>query len=239
MMQSQQPHSTMTLTEKAEILASLSLFPALTMMVFLRRKVGYRFLSPLKLQAMALLLWALSGFSVFSGNTLSVVPLTLFALVMLITGMLKRRGMWWSLMRGESWHTYSRGISWFNSFLPLAEDEVKRFVDPAAVAGIGLLLSFLFPWLGYYILFSAVCLFIFEASDHERSINKMLDVLDGLVESEVVQGNVDYFSEGTKPAARAIEETAGIPTGVSPDLAAAIARRQARQAAPSVQQSYP
>src|SRR5579859_5456544 len=163
MMQSQQSQSTMTLTEKMELVAALSLFPALTIMVFLRRKVGYRFLSPLRLQAMALLLWVLSAFSVFSGNTLSVSPLIVFSLAMLIAGYVERWLRWQDIKSGLSWHSYSRGISWFSHYVPLNETAVKRFVDPAAAAIIGLALSFLFPWLGYYIMFSAVCLFIFEA----------------------------------------------------------------------------
>jgi hypothetical protein len=231
MMQQQQPQQHTTLAEKVETTAALALFPAMTIMVFLRRKLGYRFLDPMKILGMALVLWVLSAFSAVSGNIASALPLTLFAVIFLIVGYAQRRTRWWDIRYGVSWHSYSRGISWFSyiPFWPLSETSVKRFIDPAAAAIVGVILAFIFPWLGYYIVFSAVCLFIFEAADYERSINRMLDQLDNLVESEVVSGNVAYYAGEGQAAQRPLEETAGIPTGTDPDLAAAIERRKVHQ----------
>lgn len=236
-MQGQQQRTT-TLAEKMDIVTGLALFPAMTIMVFLRRKLGYRFLSPIRYQVMVLLIWALAGFSIVSGNTASVLALSLFGLVVLILASVERYLRWRDIKQGVSWHTYSRGISWF-SFLPLRETTVKRFIDPAAAAIIGLLLSFLFPWLGYYIIFSAACLFIFESADYQRSINLMLDQLDSLVESEIVSGNVAYYAGDGAATERPLEQTAGIPTGTDPDLAAAIERRRARMQAAPQQTPYP
>ena len=66
----------------------------------------------------------------------------------------------------------------------------------------------------------------------------MLDVLDSQVESEVVSANVEYFEQGGQATEKPVEQTAGIPTGVAPDLAGAIARRQARRTLPP-QPPYP
>jgi hypothetical protein len=82
--------------------------------------------------------------------------------------------------------------------------------------------------LGFYLIASAVCLFLFETIDYQKQIDRMLDQLDNLVESEVVSENVEYFQQGGVAGARPVEETAGIPTGTDPDLAAAIERRRAR-----------
>ena len=226
----QEQQRPMTLSEKADIVATLSLFPAMTIMVFLRRRLGYRFLDPLKYQVMVLLIWLLAGFSVVSGNTRSVVGLTLFGILVLVFASVERHLRWRDILHGVSWHTYSRGISWFHSVFHWREDILYRFVDPAAAAIVGFLLSFLFPWLGYYIIFAAICLFIFQAADYQRSINLALNVLDGLVESQVQSDNAQFFAGDGQPQARAIEDTAGIPTGVAPDLEAAIARRRARNA---------
>lgn len=250
-----------TLAQKADIVAGLALFPALTVMVFLRKKVGYRFLSPTKILGMTVLLWALAGVSVlfpsgspspssgysgysgYGGNggysgipvsappspsaTSSVAPLIVFAIIMLITGMVERHLRWRDIKNGVAWHTYSRGVSWF-AFLPLSDSVVKRFIDPAVCAIVGLILSFVFHWLGYYIIFSAFCLFLFEAWDYEQQLNRMLDTLDSLVDSEVMSDNVAYYSKD-HPEQRPLVETAGIPTGIAPDIASQIEKRKKRR----------
>ena len=255
-----------TIAEKTDAIAGLALFPAMTVMVFIRRKIGYRFLSPVKLFVMFILLWLFAGISTLApvgthtvggqtdargytfptstvpngSPTASLYPIIIFALIMLIAGMIERYLRWREIKAGISWHTYSRGVSWF-SFLPLADTQIKRFIDPAAVLIVGLLLSLLpFHFLGYYIIFSAVCLFIFEAVDYEKSINRMLDVIDNLVESEILSENAEYYTTG-KPTEKPLEQTAGIPTGVSPDLAAAIERKRQKQGRQPQQQatSYP
>lgn len=218
----------MTLAEKADIITNLSLFPAMTIMVFLRRKLGYRFLSPIRYQVMVLLIWALGAFGTATGNVPAGVALFLFGLAVFIAASVERWLRWRDIKSGVSWHTYSRGISWFSSFLPLRETTVKRFIDPAAAAIVGLVLSFFLSWLGYYIIFSAACLFIFESADYQRSINRMLDQLDNLVESEVIDQNVQYYQGDGAATERPVEQTAGIPTGTDPDLAAAIERRKRR-----------
>ena len=237
-----------TLSQKADILAGLAMFPALTMMVFLRRKIGYRFLSPMKLQVMTLFILALSAVSIATAGqpapvtvygglsvtpaapspTALATPFFVFAFAMLITGMVKRFLQWQNIKKGVSWHTYSRGVSWF-AFLPLSDSIIKRYVDPAAVAIVGLLVMLIFKWLGYYIIFSAFCLFIFETWDYDQQLNRMLDTLDDLVDSEVVSGNVDYYSRDGKAEQRPLEETAGIPTGIAPDIAVQIQKRRNRR----------
>ena len=225
-MQEQRPT---TLSEKMTIVAVLASFPALTVMVFLRRKLGYRFIDLMKVQIMVLLLWIAAPFSAIIGGVLSTVLLALFGLAVLAAAYIERGIRWREIKRGISWHTYSRGIPWIGNLLHMPETAGKRFIDPAAVAVIGVLFAVTIARaFGLYLILCAVCLFIFEAWDYDRSINRMLDQLDNLVESEVVSGNVEYFEQGGQKQERPVEQTAGIPTGVSPDLAAAIARRQAR-----------
>jgi hypothetical protein len=229
-MEQQSEWDRMSLTEKADMLSILALFPAMTIMVFLRRKLGFRFLTPLRFQVMALLLWGASGFSVFSGSILLGLPLALFALAMLVVAMFKRWSMWRLILYGESWHTYSRGVPWLCSILPLDEVKVKRFIEPPVAALIGFLISLLFPWLGYYLMFCAICLFIFESGDYQRALNQQLDMYDNLVDSEVMNQMMEHYQQAGEIAAKMpVEETAGIPTGTDPDLANAIGRRKARQ----------
>jgi hypothetical protein len=229
-MQQMMPQNT-TLAQKIEIVASLCLFPALPVIIFLRKKPGYRFLSPVKLLIIFALLLLLAGFSATAGGA-TVVILTLFAWAVFITGLVKRNLRWREIKRGVSWHSYSRGVSWLSYVLPLSDSNVKRWVEPAIVLMIGFLLMFPFRWFGLYLIFAAFCLFAFEAYDYERSINQMLDTLDSLVDSEVMSSNVEHYSQ-PNPTQRPLEETAGIPTGIAPDIQHQIEWRKARKSRPA------
>ncbi len=226
----QEQQQVTTLDQKINLIQNITLLPALTIMVFLRRKVGYRFLDLMKIQIMVVLLWALSVFSGATGGPAAGAIVFLFALAVLIAAYVERGARWREIKRGVAWHSYSRGVSWFSAFLPLRETTVRRFIDPLTALIIGIVFFMLFRWFGLYIIFCAVCLFLFETIDYQKQIDRMLDQLDNLIESEVVAENTEYFQSGGAGAAkeRPIAQTAGIPTGTDPDLAAAIERRRAR-----------
>lgn len=228
-MQEQQQQQATTLEQKINLVQNITLLPSLTMIVFLRRKAGFRFLDLMKIHIMVLLLWVYAGFVSISAGAGDGTAISLFSLAVLIAAMIERRLRWNDIKHGRSWHTYSRGISWFNSILPLNETIVKRFIDPAAALIAGVALFFLFRSLAYYVILSAVCLFIFETIDYQRAIDRQLDIYDSLIDSEVQSQNAEYFQGGQPAGERPVEETAGISTGVSPDLAAAIERKRQRQ----------
>src|SRR5450755_2873912 len=147
-MQGQQ--EAITFEQKVNILQNITLFPALTVMVFLRRKVGYRFLDMLKIQAMVVLLLAYGAFSTLSFGPTAGGMVTLFAFAVLIAAIIERRLRWRDIKRGVSWHTYSRGISWFSSFLPISEVAARRFIDPAGALVAGIVFFILFRTFGLY-----------------------------------------------------------------------------------------
>ncbi len=221
MQQQSQMQQATTLTQKMEFTAALALFPAMTIMVFLYRKLGYRFLSPIKLLIMAVLLIA---FGTVVGMQ---VPFIVFAIAMLALGLIERRFRWTDLTQGVAWHTYSRGVPLLR-LIPgfnVRESWVRRYITPALAAGIGIIIAIFFRYLGLYILFAAVCLLIFESYDYDRNLNRQLDMMDSLVESEFASQDIEFFSQGN-PFEKPVEETGGIPTGVSPELNAAIAKRR-------------
>ena len=161
MEEQQQQGRTFTLSQKMDIVAVLASFPALTVMVFLRRKLGYRFIDMLKIQITVLALWVIAAFST-AANPAAGIAFFLFSLAVLGFAYVERWLRWRDIKNGVAWHTYSRGVSWFNHIIPLRETMVKRFIDPLVVAVIGLILSFVFSWFGYFLILSAACLFIFE-----------------------------------------------------------------------------
>ena len=246
--------SATTLKQKMNILQGLAIYPAMVVMLFMRKKLGYRFISPERLIITFILVYAVAGISTIvptgthtvtsapgyggytqtisvpnGSPTASLLPLILLAFAVLITGIVRRIIRYRDIKRGNSWFTQSRGVSYFN-FLPLSDTAIKRFVDPAAALIVGLILSlFPFHFLGYFIIFCAVSLFIFEAIDFEKSLDLMLDMLDNLIEGETQSDNIEYYSQ-PHPTERPIEQTAGIPTGVAPDIAAQIQKRRNRKA---------
>jgi len=57
MPQQSQPQQELTLSEKMKVVQWLAIFPAITIMVFMRRKVGFRMLKPSWLIGVAMFLW--------------------------------------------------------------------------------------------------------------------------------------------------------------------------------------
>jgi len=222
--------------EKINIIRALSLFPAITVMVFIRRKIGFRLMKPPVLVVLAIIMIVVAQVLPIAAAPFGAL-LTIYALAMLALGLFQRRLRWNELCRGERWHTYSPGIS-ILEFLPLpgflkANRRVNRFLDPALVAIVGLILSAMSHGLGVWIMFSAFFLYVFEQDLYEKQLGRDLDILDGLVSAEVQEETVKLF-EGKQPESiqRPLAETAGIPTGLAPDIHQQIQLRRAKRPAP-------
>ena len=100
-----------------------------------------------------------------------------------------------------------------------------------AIVGLiaGLLLSHL---LGLWIELAGLFLFVYEQDLYEGMLNHRLDTLDGLIAAEVQEETVKHFQQAQPTdKVRSMEATAGIPTGIAPDIDALLAKRQAEFAA--------
>jgi hypothetical protein len=233
-----QPTQDLTLSEKMKIVQYLSILPAITIMVFMRRKVGFRMLKPSWLIGMACFLWFIDG--ICNTNILIFSPCGFifsdFPWVMLIAAFFQRYLRWRDLCNGKRWHTYSPGISYFE-LLPLpkflkAHRRIYRFIDPLACFVFAMYFGVYFSRpLARWIAFSSLALFIYEQALFEKQLDRDLDILDGLVAAEVQTETVEHFA-GPQPqeVQRTLEETAGIPTGVAFDIHRQIEKRRAQQA---------
>jgi hypothetical protein len=85
--------------------------------------------------------------------------------------------------------------------------------------------------LGVWILFSALALFFYEQALNERQLERDLDILDGLVTAEVQSETAKHF-EGPQADQKQmqLEETAGIPAGIAPDIHRQVELRKAKRA---------
>ncbi len=64
-----QPTQQTSLTDKMKIVQTLAVFPAITLMVFIRQKIGFRMLKPSRLIAVAIFIMFIDGLcSTFGRN---------------------------------------------------------------------------------------------------------------------------------------------------------------------------
>jgi hypothetical protein len=233
-----QQNDDLTMADKMKIVQYLAVFPAITIMVFMRRKVGFRMLKPSRLIGMAFFIWFIGGIS-------SLIPFSKptgiiyekFPWLLLAAGFGQRYFRWRDLCNGVRWHTYSPGVSYFE-LLPLpaflrAHRRIYRFLDPAACFIFSMFFGVMFSRpLARWIAFSSFALFIFEQTLFDKQLDRDLDILDGLVAAEVQTETVEHFA-GPQPEERqrTLEDTAGIPTGVAFDIHRQIELRRAKERA--------
>jgi hypothetical protein len=225
----------MTWWDRVNFIRTLSLFPAITVMVFIRRKLGFRMMKPTWLIVLTIIMLTVTAVAHQVAQPFAVLMVA-YALAMLGLGLFQRWQRWKELCNGERWHTFSPGISHLET-LPWppfmkSHRRVNRFVDPAAVAIVALLVGFLLSHgLGVWLLFSAFFLYVFEQDLYEKQLNHDLDTLDGLFAAEVQAEVVEIFKDGqtAEQKQQSLEATAGIPTGLAPDIHRQVELRRAKR----------
>jgi len=229
----------MTWLQKIDLIRAFSLFPAITVMVFMRRRLGLRLMKPAWLAMLTiimLLIPAMAHAVVAPFGFLMVI----FAISMLGLGLWHRRQGWLRIGTGELWHTYSPGESRFEAlaFIPSflkSHGRCRRFLDPAAVAVVALIIGGLLSHgLGIWLMFAAFFLYVYEANLHEKQLDDGFNTYDGMCRAKAQEELVKVF-EGERPEQQVctIEQTVGIPTGIGQDILRNVKNRQAnRKAAP-------
>ncbi len=238
-MQQQQPPSRYKIPfwEQVAIARHLTKLPALTIMVFLRNDIGYRFLNTVHLALICGSLVVVSIFLVATGASEQdrVGDLFIFALLAFLFGGFQQAKRFHEHKRGILQHSFYIGTSGFSkgrltpAFLR-RERRCERFVEPGIVIFIAFHYLPISPILCLWVIFAALCLCHFEGRIRRRELNERLDMLDGLVESEVKTKEVDTFEPPPKAQPKPKKRTTtGVPTGIGPDIAKQIRRRK-RQA---------
>jgi hypothetical protein len=80
-----------------------------------------------------------------------------------------------------------------------------------------------------------VLLYVYEQNLYDKMLANDLDTLDGLIAAEVQGETVKHFESGQTAEAQqqSLEETAGIPTGLAPDIHKQVELRRAKQRKPA------
>ncbi|MBI3867425.1 MAG: hypothetical protein HY299_02755 [Verrucomicrobia bacterium] len=221
-------------------------FPALTVMPFLRRRIGLRTLS-WKLAVMGCLLVVVASpfkdeaFSstnppedaVYFPYRTALPPncahapgwLGLFALGSLVLGVRQKGRRWREMRRGIAWHTYHRGVSVF-SFLPLEAGIAERFVDPAVcILGGFAIWHWFSAALGGWLIVSGLALNFIEQTVHQIHRERTLDAVDAAIDCDALSQTVRYFEQ--HPTARKTSKNGVDLThaALSPEVEVLMAKR--------------
>ncbi|HVT11822.1 MAG TPA: hypothetical protein VHE55_06115 [Fimbriimonadaceae bacterium] len=231
-----------SISGQREYLEQLAFYPALTLLVFTRSRLGYRLVNPRWLVGTAL---AMVGFGTIvsgssGGSELDLPLLEILALGVVAAGLKQRWEGWQDFKKGIGRYSYSSGVPKIEKLrLPRfirSLGRTKRILEPLLAYVVGLIIwQFVSTGLGAWIAFSAFCLAIFETGRYLRGVERSFDVVDGLCESDAQGRVVDYFKRGDEPLAEAsvgtLQKTSrrstAIPVGLDADLQNAMARRKA------------
>jgi len=219
------------------------MFPSNSVIVFLRKNLGYRLMRPWIFGAIFLFL-AFTGFGGFVSFILSggatggietgggSMPLLIYALALAVLAFIHRRRGWKLVLRKDDpVHTMSRGDSYLAMLLPfIPEWVIQRYVEPLLLLALGYYLARL-QWtvLGLWLMLSSACLAGIESVVLEHSINAMLDPLDDKIEAKMMQA-MDAAIEGKGQLAR--NQKVGGLVVASPELMRLRAERLNPEAKP-------
>jgi hypothetical protein len=214
-----------TFNQKLEIARRLAQYAAYSVMVLLRRDLGFRVLNPLVLFFIFASLAFLSGFGDPANRPQDVFY---FAAIMLITGVAKHIIRWFNPAKV---HTYYIGNSWLQSLRWPAWMQrnrfIPRFIDPCFVFFTGLaLLKLGSPLLGIWLMGSGLSLKWLEHHIHQKELNQRLDTADGLIESEIQGEHVEEFST---PPHQNLSDDPGVPTSIGDDIREQVSKQQHRK----------
>lgn len=218
-----------SLFQRVEAIKWWMRFPALTVMFFFRKHLGYRLLNPLHI-------FAITGAIIFLSLHLQKAnpggggeDLMWFGIVALCLGMLRRAISWKELQLGLSVHSYYIGTSpfefrWLPAYL-LRYRRMARFADPLFCIALGFLYLRVSTPLGYWLMFAGVSLRAFEDAVYRKALDRDLDLADGLIMSDVYSRSVEQFSQ---PPQQPPGQSNGLPTGLASDVEMQMRRRKTK-----------
>lgn len=152
--------------------------------------------------------------------------LGIFAFLCILLAARQRSARARDIKHGIPVHSYSRGVSVF-SFLPFAQATVNGLIDSLVVIVIGFAIADTFsPLLGGWLVVSGFALRMVEGRVAQLQLERSLDAVDGMLESQSLADTVQQFEH--HPSAHRMErgDIEIIHTKLSPDVEALIARRK-------------
>jgi hypothetical protein len=236
-------------TERATTLAAPD-FPhpfvivaSLTLIVLLRKRVGYRLMHSwwLFLGIAVLIVFPYVVGNFFTGTMRAYFApdnpaCALFAMAV--------AGRAWYLRKQhlddihdlgtrESWHTRDPGASAYG-FETDPDAYLHRFGEPVACFLVGLVVKQFISWpLGVWILVASVCLALFERFVHRQALHRKLNIVDTLAEGRLHGEWADRFSRQGRAGPTMDAANDGIPAGSDDELIRRAERRRRDRPSPN------
>src|ERR1019366_194005 len=226
-----QPQQGPTFREQYQFAQRLMEFPALTVMVFLRRDLGFRLMNPLRLLGLTGFLIVVSVFVQQGNASANPMVLLIFALVFFVVGIVQKIKSWFRLNRVVRQHSYYIGTSLYE-FRRLPEfihrnRRFSRFIDPLLCMVAGLVFYPISHAMTAWLFLSALSLRTIEYAVHQKYRDMDLDTIDGMIMAEREGQTVEYFENAEGTAQR--PQSPGIPTGLGEDVEEHMKNRKNKQ----------
>lgn len=214
------PEGQLSLHQKTDLARAIIVLPSLSVIVFLRRRIGFRLLDSGWYVAVAIVVFLISQFT-FDASRKFPHAMDWYALAILLFGAFHRAVAWFQFRKGTQPHSYSSGISIMQTRgtrpFVVRHNLINRIFDPLFAAAIGITIreAISAPF-GNWLICAAVSLFCYELFIQSNTANRELDTADGLMEVSIQSKSVERF-KGTANAATSRADT-GIPTGLGADI---------------------
>lgn len=190
---------------------TVTMVTAGSLLVFLRRDIGIRLL---KVRSFVITYALLVGvFRVLEGHV--DIALTVFVVVAMILVLVHRTRHASRIRTGmPEWHTYDTGRSTIFGFVPLPPPFVRGVIEPIICGLLGWWLvsrgddTF---WLGAWIMWSALMLFLLERSVRIAQRERLFDLGDAVAESADFARRAESFTTGTSQASTSSRRAAAAP----------------------------
>jgi len=214
----------LSFSEKAAFFNRLTLYPALSLMAWCHPDMGSRLLVP-NAGITALFMFAASMFIPERNDRILFFG---FATLTLLASLVQRFKRWREFRRGVRQHSYYLGTAgsrwWLPKFL-CRRRWPERFFEPVVFVGIGIAITKIAPFTGYWVVLSGLCIGLLEHLTRRREEDEQRDMVDGLIKAELQTDTVERFSEPAPASNRPAQRSGAIPTGLGSDIAHKLKRR--------------
>jgi hypothetical protein len=229
-----------SLHERVTHVLGIAAIPAVSVMVFTRSRLGYRQITLFRQIVATLFLLTFSTYSHFA-VTLPWIPnyqgsvslVFIFVVAMLAAGWWQKRSFKKELVQGGLWHSYSMGISQINRLYFFPYRVAEQYIEPIFIMLLGLFLSQISGLLGFWLFISGISISIWESWITEQMFYSTLNRVDHICEGEISAAEDKSLKEARddydKRSSQSLMDTAGIPTGIAPDIELQIQKRRNRQ----------
>jgi hypothetical protein len=214
-----------SLHERIAYALGIAAIPAISVMVFTRSRLGYRQITLFRQIVATLFLLTFSTYSHFAVTLPWIAPyqgsvslVLIFVGAMLAAGWWQKRSFRKELAQGGLWHSYSMGISRLNYLYPFPYRAAEQYIEPILIMLLGLFFSRISGLLGFWLFIAGISISVWESWVTEQMFYSTLNRVDNICEGEI-----------SAAEDKALMDTAGIPTGIAPDIELQLQKRRTRQ----------